>query len=122
MEKEILIVDDDELILSNLSSVLAKDGFKILKAPNGVEAMKVIKTERPDLILLDLVMPLMDGVEFIKQVELVDPDLIPKIIVMTNAEDSAHLAEVMTHGVFIYVSKSNTDLDTIAKMVKDRLS
>ena len=63
MSKKILIVDDEKDILELLDYYLIKEGYKTMKASNGKEALKVAKDFLPDLVLLDLMMPEMDGIE-----------------------------------------------------------
>ena len=63
MSKKILIVDDEKDILELLDYHLIKEGYKTMKASNGKEALKVAKDFLPDLVLLDLMMPEMDGIE-----------------------------------------------------------
>ena len=63
MSKKILLVDDEPDILEFMEYNLEKEGFKVLKAHNGREAISVAKAERPDLIILDIMMPEMDGIE-----------------------------------------------------------
>ena len=121
MNKKVLIVDDDNLLLDNLSATFTKEGFVVETAENGAIALEIIKKEKPDFILLDLVMPVMGGMALIKDVEILFPDLLHKMIVMTNSSDMDHMAEVLASGVGVYVNKSNTDLDKILEMVKERL-
>lgn len=66
-EEKILIVDDEPDILEFLTYNLEKEGFSVVQASNGVEGLKVAKAENPDLIILDIMMPEMDGVELCRQ-------------------------------------------------------
>jgi CheY-like chemotaxis protein len=59
--KQVLVVDDDPLIVKMLSEPLEREGYKVCVASNGLEALKKVKENQPDLILLDILMPLMDG-------------------------------------------------------------
>jgi DNA-binding response OmpR family regulator len=67
MAKTILLVDDEPRLLSLLKDYLHKSGFKVLTAQNGREALSVCRQEEPDLIILDIMMPEMDGYEFMRQ-------------------------------------------------------
>ena len=64
MPQIVLVVDDDSSIAHTLKSILLKNGFEVITATNGEEALKLIKTNKPDLIITDLVMPVMDGFYF----------------------------------------------------------
>ena len=67
MAKTILVVDDEKRILSLLESYLEQQGFRVATAQNGEEAIFVARHEKPDLIILDIMMPEMDGYEFMRQ-------------------------------------------------------
>jgi CheY-like chemotaxis protein len=64
----VLVVDDDEMSRRHLGSLLEKEGWRVTEAENGVAAMKVMAEVAPELILLDLLMPEMDGFEFLTEV------------------------------------------------------
>jgi len=59
--KKILVVDDDPLIVDLIATKLSVSGFQVLKATDGIEAVKISKAEHPDLIIMDLLMPIMGG-------------------------------------------------------------
>jgi CheY-like chemotaxis protein len=64
---QILVVEDDEAIRGLVSDVLRDDGYQVSEASNGVEALEQIRHQRPDLIVLDLMMPIMDGWAFVEE-------------------------------------------------------
>jgi two-component system, OmpR family, alkaline phosphatase synthesis response regulator PhoP len=66
MSKTILVVDDETRLVSLIASYLTQEGYRVIKAPNGREALFVARAEKPDLIVLDLMMPEMDGYEFMR--------------------------------------------------------
>ena len=66
MSKTVMVVDDEERIRSLLRAYLEQEGFRVVVAPNGREAIYLARHEKPDLILLDLMMPEMDGYEFMR--------------------------------------------------------
>ena len=80
MFPSILIVDDEPSILQSLSGLLSDEGFDVLTAPNGYEALKVVDSESPDLVLLDIWMPGIDGIETLKEIKKDNP-FIPVIII-----------------------------------------
>jgi len=67
MPKTVMIVDDEERLRSLVSAYLAQEGFTVLTAANGQEALRLARQEKPDLIILDLMMPEMDGYEFMRR-------------------------------------------------------
>ena len=71
----ILIVDDEATILQSLSGILSDEGFEVLTASNGYEALKVIEETSPDLVFLDIWMPGMDGIETLQEIKRTSPSL-----------------------------------------------
>ncbi|HBA27509.1 MAG TPA: hypothetical protein DCY98_09000, partial [Nitrospinae bacterium] len=71
----ILIIDDEENILSSLEGILTDEGFSVLKARDGSEALKIIKSKSPDLVLLDIWIPGLDGIQTLKTIKMLRSDL-----------------------------------------------
>ena len=80
MFPSILIADDEPSILQSLSGLLSDEGFEVMTADNGYEALKVIDAEAPDLIILDIWMPGIDGIETLKEIKKANP-VLPVIII-----------------------------------------
>jgi two-component system NtrC family response regulator len=99
----ILIVDDEKNYLTILSAVLEDEGFEILTALSGREALEVHKTSDLDLIVTDMKMPGMDGIELLKHIKSVDPDL--PIIMMTAHGTIDKAVEAMQKGAYSYILK-----------------
>jgi len=78
--RRVLVVDDDPDILDALSEILEVEGYDVQRARNGREALQRLEQGLPDLVLLDLMMPVMDGWEFARSL---DPDARPPIIVLS---------------------------------------
>jgi CheY-like chemotaxis protein len=76
----ILLVEDEELLRAGVQEVLEIQGYKVISAPDGEQALVCLAAEAIDLIITDLVMPKMDGVDFVKQLREIKPDL-PVIVV-----------------------------------------
>jgi CheY-like chemotaxis protein len=76
----ILLVEDEELLRAGVQEVLEIQGYKVITAPDGEQALACLAAQTIDLIITDLVMPKMDGVDFVKQVRTIKPDL-PVIVV-----------------------------------------
>ena len=76
----ILLVEDEELLRAGVQEVLEIQGYKVITAPDGQQALACLAAETIDLIITDLVMPKMDGVDFVKQLREIKPDL-PVIVV-----------------------------------------
>lgn len=67
MSKTIMIVDDESRLVSLVESYLTQEGYRVVSANNGVEALTIASREKPDLIILDIMMPEMDGYEFMRE-------------------------------------------------------
>ncbi|MGD9280077.1 MAG: sigma-54 dependent transcriptional regulator [Desulfobacterales bacterium] len=99
----ILIVDDEKNYLTILSALLEDEGFEVLTAPGGFEALEVHKSSDLDLILTDMKMPKMDGIELLENIKESDPDL--PVIMMTAHGTVDKAVEAMQKGAYTYVLK-----------------
>jgi CheY-like chemotaxis protein len=76
----ILLVEDEELLRAGVQEVLEIQGYKVISAPDGQQALACLNLQPIDLVITDLVMPQMNGIDFVKQVREIQPDL-PVIVV-----------------------------------------
>ena len=115
-KRRILLVDDTETILLFLKTILAGRDFHFLTARNGAEAIEVARSDRPDLILLDVMMPVMDGFEACRRIK-GDPDLksTPVVIVTTKSE-AANSERLRIAGADDYVLKPIKKLELVDKI------
>ena len=67
MTKTIMVVDDEKRLVSLVESYLTQEGYRVVTAHNGLDALSVARREKPDLIVLDVMMPEMDGYEFMRK-------------------------------------------------------
>ena len=93
LECPVLIVEDDEDLRDMMAQMLTIEGFRTATASNGREALDYLQTEKPNVILLDLMMPVMDGWEFRRQ-QKADPELAPVPVIVLSALDPARAATV----------------------------
>jgi DNA-binding response OmpR family regulator len=101
--KTILIVDDEESVLRLITFLFRSNGYKVITATNGKEALEKIKTETPDLIILDYMMPKMDGVTVLKKIRKYDKET--GILMVTGKGNEEVAVEVMKAGADDYVTK-----------------
>ena len=105
MSQKILLVDDEEDILEFLSYNLIKDGFEILTANNGAKGLALAKKHKPDLVILDVMMPEMDGVDVCQRIrELPELDESLVLFLSARAEDYSELAG-FSAGADDYITK-----------------
>jgi len=101
--KTVLIVDDDYELVEGLRMVLERQGFRVLRASNGQEGKAAIYNQRPDLVILDMMMPRMGGYPVLEHFK-GKPDA-PPIIMITANEGSRHKAYAEYLGVVDYIRK-----------------
>jgi CheY-like chemotaxis protein len=114
-QQMILVVDDDDAIRDVVSTVLAEEGYVVVTAASGEEALAVLDQGEPTLVMLDMRMPVMDGWEFAKHLRERFDDRIP-VVVMTAAVDAAKRAEQVSAAAS--VSKP-FDLDELVRLVRE---
>src|SRR5271165_6867567 len=103
MPHSVLVVDDEALTLRTISRGLTTEGFEVFTAGSGEEALKIFEEEKPDLVLLDIVLPGIDGVEVLRQIKAAAP---ASIVVMMSAYHMVDRAvEAMKLGAFDYLIK-----------------
>lgn len=119
--KKILIVDDDKDFVGMLSSSLPRGEYLIEHASNGEEALQFIQKNRPDLILLDLRMPHMNGMEFLAEFHKVHEGPEVPVIVATNVQDTTSIGDCLLQGVKGYVTKSEQSMSAIVQTIKNTL-
>ena len=104
-KKKILLIDDEEELVSSLSEVLEENGYKVIIATNGMEAIKKAKEERPDLILLDIMMPKMDGYEVLRQLKTSAEAWAIPVIMVTARSDSGSILKTQDSRAADYIIK-----------------
>jgi DNA-binding response OmpR family regulator len=119
MSKKILIVEDEKMIVKPLEMKLKLSGFETGVAYNGEEALAVLEKEKFDLILLDLMMPKVDG--FGVLTELKKRGNLTPVIVATNLNQEGDISKALELGVFSYYVKADTSLSEIVDNVKKAL-
>jgi two-component system response regulator (stage 0 sporulation protein F) len=98
-----LIVDDEAPVREVLSDYFTERGYVVIAAADGEEALAVFVRERPDIVLLDVRMPGLDGLQVLKRLRAIDPDV--AVIMVTANEDVAIARETLSVGAFDYVAK-----------------
>ena len=115
----VLVVDDEPEVRQLLRDFLSDRGYDILLAENGLEALSTLDTQRPDLVLLDMAMPEMDGLETLKRMVMLDPP-VPVIMVTANADISL-TSKLLAIGAVDYIPKP-FDLDYLDQAVSIQFS
>lgn len=118
---KILFVEDEPTLQKTLGDVLAKEGYEIKTASDGEAGLALAKEFKPDLMLLDLILPKKDGFAVLKELK-ADEELkyIP-VIVLTNLEGTSDVEKVLELGATTYLVKANYDLGEVVARVKQAL-
>jgi len=116
MPKEILIVDDEPSIVVPIQFLMEQQGYSVLVAENGEDALDVIYKYKPDLILLDIMLPRIDGYEVCEIVRL-NPDYRDiKIIFLTAKGREVEIAKGLALGANAYITKPFSNTELVAKV------
>ncbi len=119
--KKILIIDDDQVFQKTMTAKLELLTYETASAVDGEEGLSKVVSERPDLILLDIKMPKLDGIGFLKKLrENTNAPKIP-ILITSNLSSIDRISEGVALGVRGYIIKSDETLDTIVKQIEDIL-
>lgn len=118
---KILVVEDEKLLNEAYALVLKRNGHDVDTAFNGAEALEFCQRSKPDLILLDLRMPKMDGVEFLHKINPSKnlPDT--KIIIFSNYDNHQEIDEAIDKGAFRYILKAWSSPKDLVKVVNETL-
>ena len=100
----ILLVDDDLVVRARVSESLTQDGFEVILAKDGNDGMMAYQQHRPDLILVDAVMPILDGFEFCQQLKNLGDRLTP-ILMITSLDDNESVDRAFASGATDYITK-----------------
>jgi len=115
---QILVIDDEKDTCFILEDILTKEGYKVFTALDGMSGLKIVKEKKPDIVLLDLKMPEMDGIEVLRRIRKIDKNIVVIIITAYGTMDTARVA--MKLGAFDYITKP-CDPNSIKAVIKDGL-
>lgn len=121
-KKIILLVEDEELMLIPLTEKLVKQGFNVVMAHDGEEGVALALEKHPDLVVLDIIMPKMDGMAAMKKIR-EDEDWgkdVP-IIMLSNLSDPDKISDAANYNVFDFLVKTDWKLDDVVDFIKQKL-
>ncbi len=122
MAQKILLVEDEPTLQKTLSLALNQEGYEVKNALDGEIGLKTAKEEKPDLILLDLILPKMDGFEVLNELKKDSTTKDIPIIVLTNLESAQDIEKALSLGATTYLVKANYDLNDVIEKVKNTLA
>jgi len=119
--KKILLVEDEAALQKTLGEVLKQEKYEVFPAYNGEEGFNLAKTEKPDLILLDLILPKMNGFEVLEKLKADEECKDIPVVVLTNLEGSQDIGRVIELGATTYLVKAEYSLEELMVKIKKAL-
>lgn len=120
-KKKILMIDDNTFYRKIYKNQLTHAGYQFLEASNGQEGLHKIINEQPDLVLLDLMMPMMNGFEVLRAVRANDKIKKIPIIILSNLEQEQDIEEGLDLGAVDYIVKLDLKMSSIMDKIKKKL-
>jgi two-component system, OmpR family, alkaline phosphatase synthesis response regulator PhoP len=122
MKKKVLIVEDEVILLNALMKKFHKEGFLVMGEKNGKLGLDRALKDKPDLILLDIIMPVMDGMTMLAKLRRDGWGKNVPVIMLTNLNSSEDVTEAAKHGAYDYLVKSDWRLEDVIGKVNEALS
>ncbi len=117
-KKTILLVEDEEAMQKTFSEILQEEGYTVLSAMNGEDGFEMAKSNHPDLIMLDLILPRKDGFEVLKLLKATEETKQIPVVILTNLEGSSDVEKALELGATTYLVKANYSLEEVVKKVR----
>ncbi|MDW1496656.1 response regulator [Vibrio sp. YT-19(2023)] len=118
-QKLIMLVDDDPIFRKVTNAYLESQGFKVVEAENGLEALQQLRECQPDLILCDLSMPVLDGIEFVEEVSLEYPYM--PFIVVSGTDEMSDVAKALRFGIKDFLPKPIGNYEHLSQAIENTL-
>jgi DNA-binding response OmpR family regulator len=119
--KKILFIEDESALQKTFRDVFEKEGYEMLSALEGESGLRLAKAQKPDLILLDLILPRKDGFEVLKELKEDENTKEIPVIVLTNLEDIESVEKAIELGATTYLVKAQYKLEEVIQKVKKAL-
>jgi len=117
----ILIIEDDRFLRDLVSEKLKKEGYMVSTAIDGKEGLQKLTSDHPALILLDLILPEVDGFDFLKQANTNMGNAMPPVVVLSNLGSKEDVERALALGAKFFIVKANFTPDEIIAKVRDVL-
>ena len=115
---KVLLIEDDEFMIGLLAHELTKNGFEVVSAKTGTEALPKFKESNPDIILLDILLPDKNGFDVLREIRRLPEGAKTPTIVLSNLSEATDLEEAKRLGAIDYIVKANQSLAEIVERVK----
>lgn len=121
-KNKILIVEDEQTLLNALAEKCSAEGFDVIKAIDGEDGLKQAQTEQPHMILLDIILPKMDGLVMLEKLKSSEVTSKIPVLLLTNLSDQESISRVVELGANGYLIKADISLDDVVSKVKSLLN
>jgi DNA-binding response OmpR family regulator len=115
---QILIVEDDLFLLKIKQAKLIQSGYEVFTAHDGEEALQILETHTPDIIILDVAMPILNGFDTLQRIRNTEKYTHIPIIILTNLNQDSDIKRGMDLGATDYLVKSNVSVDDVIARIK----
>lgn len=119
--KKILFIEDEQTLQKTVGEVLKQEGFEALSALDGEIGLRLAQEEKPDLVLLDLVLPKKDGFEVLRELKASEDTRNIPVIVITNLEGVGDVEKALELGATTYLVKASYSLEDVVSKIKSLL-
>ena len=116
---KVLIVEDELKLQKAIGDKVQREGWQSIVASNGEEGLRAVMKEKPDIVLLDIIMPIMDGLTMLKELRKISD--VP-VLILTNLYDEKKLIESFRAGSYDYLVKSNYSLNEVIEKIREALA
>ncbi|MBI2450372.1 MAG: response regulator [Candidatus Nealsonbacteria bacterium] len=120
--QKILFIEDESALQKTFGDILTESGYNMVSATDGEQGIRLAKSEKPDLILLDLILPKIHGFDVLKQLKTDKETKNIPIIVLTNLEGVGDVEKALEFGATTYLVKANYSLEEVVKKIKQSLA
>ncbi|MDX9893328.1 MAG: response regulator [Patescibacteria group bacterium] len=122
MSKTILVVEDDKDLLNLVTLKLEQEGFKVDAAETGQQVLDYLENNLPDLVLLDILLPDIDGITVLNEIATHDRTKNLPVIILSNLADQGSFEQAAAVGNYEYLVKAKVDLSELAAKIKSKLN
>jgi len=120
-KKKILVIEDEATLQKALMEYLTLDGFDVVEALDGEEGLRMAKREKPDLILLDIILPKKDGYEVLAELKQDETTKDTPVVLLTNLGGPEDVQKALDKGATTYLIKADYKLEEVAAKIKELL-
>jgi DNA-binding response OmpR family regulator len=120
-KKKILIIEDDKFLLKLYSDKLRRAGFEVVESVTGEEALNRISVDKPDLIILDLILPKKSGFEILTELKFDSKTKNIPVVILTNLGQESDIKKGLEMGAVDYLVKTDFSMNKLPQLIKEKL-